>query len=130
MTHHLSGEDLSFTKNWYNIILTRDPQKAIISFSKVISNPTMEDLGYKLQYDLANYFISKNINFKIILSENLLKNPFKMLIDLCDFSEIKFHSKMLSWKREELQKMVSGQNIGIKMHNSNSFSPWEISPMK
>ena len=39
-----------------------------------------------------------------------------MLIDLCDFSEIKFHSKMLSWKKEELQKMVSGQNIGIKMY--------------
>ena len=129
MTHHLSGEDLSFTKNWYNIILTRDPQKAIISFSKVISNPTMEDLGYKLQYDLANYFISKNINFKIILSENLLKNPYKVLSDLCDFAKINFHSKMLSWKKGGIAEDGIWAKFWYKnVHNSNSFSPWESKP--
>ena len=89
MTHHLRGANFSFADDWYNIILTRDPQKAIISFSKVIPNPTMDDLGYKLQYDLANFFNSGKINFKVISSEeinpiNLLKNslPKEVLSDL------------------------------------------------
>ena len=125
MTHHLNGEDLNFTNNWYNIILTRDPQKAIISFSKVIPNPTIDDLGYKLQYDLANFFTSKNINFKVILSENLLKNPKEVLSDVCEFSKMKFNSQMLSWRKGGIVEDGVWAKYWYKnVHNSDGFSPW------
>ena len=125
MTHHLRGADFSFAEEWYNIILTRDPQKAIISFSKVIPNPTMEDLGYKLQYDLANFFTSKKINFKVVLSENLLKNPKKVLSDVCKFSKLKFNPQMLSWKKGGIvEDGVWAKYWYQNLHNSDGFSPW------
>ena len=124
MTHHLKGANFSFADDWYNIILTRDPRKAIISFSKVIPNPTLDDLGYKLQYDLANFFNSGKINFKVILSDNLLKNPKEVLSDLCKFSKIKFNSQMLSWKKGGIKDDGVWAKYWYKnVHNSDSFYP-------
>ena len=129
MTHHLRGADFSFAEDWYNIILTRDPQKAIISFSKVISNPTMDDLGYKLQYDLANFFTSKKINFKVISSENLLKNPKEVLSDICEFSKMKFNPQMLSWRKGGIVEDGVWAKYWYKnVHNSAGFSPWVNKP--
>ena len=129
MTHHLRGADFSFAEDWYNIILTRDPQKAIISFSKVISNPTMDDLGYKLQYDLANFFTLKKINFKVISSENLLKNPKEVLSDICEFSKMKFNPQMLSWRKGGIVEDGVWAKYWYKnVHNSAGFSPWVNKP--
>ena len=129
MTHHLRGADFSFAEDWYNIILTRDPQKAIISFSKVIPNPTMDDLGYKLQYDLANFFTSKKINFKVISSENLLKNPKEVLSDLCEFSKMKFNPQMLSWRKGGIVEDGVWSKYWYKnVHNSDGFSSWVNKP--
>ena len=129
MTHHLRGADFSFAEEWYNIILTRDPQKAIISFSKVIPNPTMDDLGYKLQYDLANFFTSKKINFKVISSENLLKNPKEVLSDVCEFSKMKFNPQMLSWRKGGIVEDGIWAKYWYKnIHNSDGFSPWVNKP--
>ena len=129
MTHHLRGADFSFAEEWYNIILTRDPQKAIISFSKVIPNPTIDDLGYKLQYDLANFFTSKKINFKVISSENLLKNPKEVLSDVCKFSKMKFNPQMLSWRKGGIVEDGVWAKYWYKnVHNSDGFSPWVNKP--
>ena len=129
MTHHLRGADFSFAEEWYNIILTRDPQKAIISFSKVIPNPTIDDLGYKLQYDLANFFTSKKINFKVISSENLLKNPKEVLSDVCKFSKMKFNPLMLSWRKGGIVEDGVWAKYWYKnVHNSDGFSPWVNKP--
>tara|TARA_Y100000768_G_scaffold14326_1_gene10005 strand:- start:2035 stop:2754 length:720 start_codon:yes stop_codon:yes gene_type:complete len=129
MTHHLRGADFSFAEKWYNIILTRDPQKAIISFSKVIPNPTMDDLGYKLQYDLASFFTSKKMNFKVISSENLLKNPKEVLSDVCEFSKMKFNSQMLSWRKGGIVEDGVWAKYWYKnVHNSDGFSPWVNKP--
>ena len=129
MTHHLRGANFSFAEEWYNIILTRDPQKAIISFSKVIPNPTIDDLGYKLQYDLANFFTSKKINFKVISSENLLKNPKEVLSAICKFSKMKFNPLMLSWRKGGIVEDGVWAKYWYKnIHNSDGFSPWVNKP--
>ena len=129
MTHHLRGADFSFAEEWYNIILTRDPHKAIISFSKVIPNPTMDDLGYKLQYDLASFFTTKKINFKVISSENLLKNPKEVLSDICEFSKMKFNSQMLSWRKGGIVEDGVWAKYWYKnVHNSDGFSSWLNKP--
>ena len=99
MTHHLDGQNIDFTKNWSNVILTRSPKKSIASFSKVIKNPTLQDLGYKLQYELAKEFQKNKIEFYLLESEDLLMNPEKHLRKICDFSNIKFSKKMLSWPK-------------------------------
>ena len=99
MTHHLAKTNVNFSRNWYHIILTRSPQSAYISFKKVISNPTVLDLGYKEQYAIALKFQKKNIPFYILSSEELLNSPKKELENLCDYLKINFDNNMLSWDR-------------------------------
>ncbi|MDA9809099.1 sulfotransferase family protein [Flavobacteriales bacterium] len=125
MTHHLKGVNLSFANSWSNIILTRNPQSAMISFSKVIQNPTMDDLGYELQYLLASSFKKKSIKFKIISSEELLKNPKEVLTKMCGFFNISFDSKMLSWKKGGIvEDGVWAPYWYGNVHNSEGFSPY------
>ena len=99
MTHHLAKTNVNFSRNWYHVILTRSPQSAYISFKKVISNPTVLDLGYKEQYAIALKFKKKNIPFYILSSEELLNSPKKELKNLCDYLKINFDNNMLSWDR-------------------------------
>ena len=99
MTHHLAKTNVNFSWNWYHIILTRSPQNAYISFKKVISNPTVLDLGYKEQYAIALKFQKKNIPFYILSSEELLNSPKKELENLCYYLKINFDNNMLSWDR-------------------------------
>lgn len=99
MTHHLAKTNVNFSRNWYHIILTRSPQSAYISFKKVISNPTVLDMGYKEQYAIALKFKKKNIPFYILSSEELLNSPKKELKNLCDYLKINFDNNMLSWDR-------------------------------
>tara|TARA_Y100001954_G_scaffold194189_1_gene209578 strand:+ start:605 stop:1330 length:726 start_codon:yes stop_codon:yes gene_type:complete len=99
MTHHLAKTNVNFSRDWYHVILTRSPQSAYISFKKVISNPTVLDMGYKEQYAIALKFKKKNIPFYILSSEELLNSPKKELENLCDYLKINFDNNMLSWDR-------------------------------
>ncbi len=122
MTHHLDGQNIDFAKNWCNIILTRSPKRSIASFSKVIKNPTLQDLGYKLQYELAKDFKKNKIEFYLIQSEYLLMNPEKHLEKICAFSKIKFSKKMLSWpKGGIIEDGIWAKYWYENVHNSTGF---------
>ena len=122
MTHHLNGQMVGFAKNWSNVILTRSPEKSIASFSKVIKNPTIQDLGYKLQFELAKEFQKNKIDFYLLEAEDLLMNPEKHLRKICDFSNIKFSKKMLSWpKGGNIADGVWAKYWYENVHNSTSF---------
>ena len=54
-----------------------------------------------------------------------------MLIDLCDFSEIKFHSKMLSWKKGGIAEDGIWAKYWYKnVHNLLVLVLGKVSPMK
>ena len=135
MTHHLDGQNIDFAKNWSNVILTRSPKKSIASFSKVIKNPTLQDLGYKLQYELAKEFQRNKIEFHLIEAEDLLMNPEKQLEKICAFSKIKFFKKMLSWPKggiieDGVWAKYWYENVhnstGFKEHNSQEETPLPV----
>ena len=122
MTHHLDGQNIGFAKNWYNVILTRSPKKSIASFSKVIKNPTLQDLGYKLQYELAKEFQKNKIEFYLLEAEDLPINPEKQMEKICTFSKIKFSKKMLSWpKGGIIEDGVWAKYWYENVHNSTGF---------
>ena len=53
MTHFLIDIDTEFLSKVSNIIFIRNPKEIIIvSYSKVIPNPTIKDIGVKQQYEL------------------------------------------------------------------------------
>ena len=123
MTHHLDGQNIDFAKNWCNVILTRSPKRSIASFSKVIKNPTLQDLGYKLQYELAKEFQKNKIEFYLLQAEDLLLNPEKHLKKICDFSKIKFSKKMLSWSKGGIiEDGVWAKYWYENVHNSTGFN--------
>ena len=122
MTHHLNGQNIDFAKNWCNIILTRSPKRSIASFSKVIKTPSLQDLGYRLQYELAKEFQKKKIDFHLLEAEDLLLNPEKQLKKVCDFSQIKFSKEMLTWNKGGIiEDGVWAKYWYENVHNSTGF---------
>ncbi|WP_040279927.1 sulfotransferase-like domain-containing protein [Psychroserpens damuponensis] len=97
MTHHLLDLDRSFMKGLTNVILTRNPSEMLPSFDKVIKNPTLYDVGYKLHMDLIEEFKKQNIDFVVLDSKNVLLNPEGVLRQLCEHIGILYDENMLKW---------------------------------
>lgn len=126
MTHHLLDLDRSFLPRLTNVILTRDPLEMLPSFARVINQPTLDDVGYKLHVELAEYLQSKGIKPIVIDSKNILLNPEKELKRLCALVEIPFDSRMLSWRagaREE--DGVWAPYWYANIHRSVGFIPYK-----
>ena len=90
MTHHLLDLDRTFMKDVVNVILTRDPKEMIPSFTKVIDNPTIGDIGYELHTELIEYFEQEEIEYVVLDSKKILLNPEKVLSEFCISSIIKW----------------------------------------
>ena len=99
MAHHLDDSDLSFIKKMKNIFLIRNPEQLIASLAQVIPNPTILDIGLKLEYEIFNYASSIKAFSVVIDSGEILKDPQKMLSMLCDKLAIPFSDKMLQWEK-------------------------------
>ena len=99
MAHHIKGLDITFTKNFYNIFLTRNPEMMITSLIKKIPNISIKDTGYKDQYDLLLSLLKMNKNPIVIDSKNLLLNPQKTLTKICQNIKIPFYGSMLKWEK-------------------------------
>ena len=98
MAHHFLGIDWDFILEMKNIIYIRNPKQLIASFAKVIDQPTLQDIGIELEFQL-NEFLIKNQRDPIILdSGELLKDPQKILRSICKKLAVPFTEKMLHWE--------------------------------
>lgn len=97
MSHHLRDEAHHHFLDAINVILIRNPRDMIISFSKVISKPTLQDLGLKESLYLLNYFKDNDSQVMVINSDDLLDKPSQYLQRWCNEMNIPFDGKMLSW---------------------------------
>lgn len=97
MAHHLLDPDWSFMKSFINIFLIRDPRQLIASFAQVIPNPTMRDIGVRQQYHMYEQMIEWGRPCLVVDSGDLLKDPTKYLMTLCDHLSIPFKAAMVSW---------------------------------
>ena len=125
MTHFLIDIDTAFLSKVYNIIFIRNPEEIIASYSKVIPNPKLEDIGVKQQYELY-LSLEKEDNTPIILdSKYLLQSPELMLNKLCDILEISFDKKMLKWKKgARKEDGIWAKHWYANVHNSTGFLPY------
>lgn len=97
MTHHLPGLDQGFLKGMVNIILTRHPEEMLPSYAKVVSNPQLHDVGYKMQVDLVGYLRAQNLPVVVLDAKKVLLNPKEQIQNLCAFIGISFEENMLHW---------------------------------
>jgi hypothetical protein len=94
--HHISISD-SFLFSSVNIFLIRNPAELILSFSKVIKSPTIEDIGIQKSLELYQYLLKNKKPAIVIDAGELLKNPPVMLEKICNSIQISFDKAMLSW---------------------------------
>ncbi len=97
MAHHLDGVDWSFLSELTNVFLIRNPRQLIASFAQVIPNPTMLDIGIELEYQIYKYLIEKGQKCIVLDSNEVLKNPKKVLNLLCSSLDLPFLDSMLNW---------------------------------
>jgi len=126
MAHHIKGLDVTFTKKFYNVFLTRNPKMMIASFIKKIPNISIRDTGYKDQYDLLLLLLKLNKKPIVIDSKSLLINPQKTLTKLCKHLKIPFYNSMLTWEKGGIKEDgIWAKNWYENVHNSTEFSSYE-----
>ncbi|MGB0525110.1 MAG: sulfotransferase family protein [Flammeovirgaceae bacterium] len=122
MAHHLTESDLSFLKQMKNLFFIRNPKQPIASFAQVIKYPTMQDIGVKHQYELYEYLIHAGHQPVVLDSGELLKNPKKVLMALCDSLAIPYDEAMLSWEAgPRPEDGVWGKHWYKNVHQSTGF---------
>ena len=125
MTHFLLGIDTEFLSEVVNIIFIRNPEEIITSYSKVIPNPSMNDIGVKQQYELFLDLERRGIEPIVLDSKYLLKNPELMLSKLCKILDVSFDEKMLKWKKGARKEDGVWAKYWYKnIHNSTGFLPY------
>jgi hypothetical protein len=99
MAHHYLSREPDHILSWENVILIRHPKKLLASFSKVIENPSIDDIGIKKAAEIFTYLQGKGKTPIVIDSDELLKNPEVYLEKLCNLLGIPFSKQMLSWQK-------------------------------
>ncbi len=99
MAHHiLEGVNMDWIKNIANCLLIRHPSDVILSYSKKNEIDNIQQLGYLQQIEIYKMLTEETGVPPIIIdAQDLLKEPRKILIEICKNLRIKFDDKMLSW---------------------------------
>ncbi len=97
MTHHLIHLDWGFMLKTANVMLIRNPREIIHSYSKVIPNPGIRDVGVEQQLELFTFLKKNGALHAVVDSRELLLNPPSVLKKLCEKLELPFDEKMLHW---------------------------------
>ena len=99
MTHHmLEHIDRSWMQQVSNCFLIRDPRRMLLSYAKVIPNPTFEQMGLAQQVEIFEYV--RGITGRVppvIEAREVLLDPAKTLRRLCDMLDVPFDKAMLRW---------------------------------
>ena len=123
MAHHYLSKEPAHILPWNNVILIRHPEKLLASFSKVIKNPTLDDIGIKKAAELFTYLKNQGKTPLVIDSDQLLKNPEGYLQKICKTLDIPFTKDMLSWQKGGIQEDgIWAQYWYGNVHNSTGFT--------
>jgi hypothetical protein len=98
MAHHFLSQEPNYLLHWDNVILIRHPAKLIASFSKVIPNPTLMDIGIKKASELVAFLLEHGKPPIVIDSDELMVDPAAYIRKLCGTLHISFTEAMLRWK--------------------------------
>jgi hypothetical protein len=100
MTHHIiKNTRMGWIKKGYNCFLIRHPSKVINSYIKKNTLKNIDDIGFKKQFEIFKDIKNQKLKYTVINSDNILKNPNKLIRALCKDLNIRFTKKMLSWTR-------------------------------
>lgn len=129
MAHHFLSEEPAYLKNWQNVFLIRHPRKLIASFAKVISNPTLNDIGIKKSFELVKYLEQNNKDIVVIDSDELMIHPENYLRELCGILDIPFYNSMLSWEQGGIpEDGIWAKHWYANVHKTTGFKVQQKKP--
>ena len=98
MAHHIfKYSDLSWIKHVTNLFLVRDPKEVIVSYQKRFPLTSHLQLGYSQQVQIAKTVADFTGDFPLVINaKDVLMNPKKVIMMLCDMISIDFEEEMLS----------------------------------
>ena len=99
MTHHLLPE---ISRDWLgqvaNCFLIRHPREMLASYVKIVETPELLDTGFPQQTEIFEWVRGHTGGVPPVLdSADVLRDPRRMLGQLCDALGIEFQKAMLSW---------------------------------
>ena len=97
IAHHLYDIEVDFLMGYHNIFYLRDPRRILTSMAKIMPDPSMMDIGIKVQYETMRRLKKANKKFLVLNSSDLLAAPASMLNKLCAELGIEFQNAMLQW---------------------------------
>lgn len=98
MTHHMLNDDFSWAKDLQHCFLIRNPAEVVNSYTNSRGVCTADDIGIVRQaeiFDILSDMTQQDI--PVIDSNEVLKNPEKVLSSLCQKLELPFEQNMLHW---------------------------------
>lgn len=104
MCYHCLEElkvDVDFLACQDNVFIIREPVSSIVSHHRIYPDMPLQAIGYKAQYEI--FCVLKKLTGKVpyvINSDDLAADPQHVIRKLCDYLNIEFLPRALSWKRE------------------------------
>ena len=127
MSHHIEELDLSFLLQHKILLLIRDPKLQIASFSKVIDEPILRDIGIKAQYDIYGFLNANAHPVTLIDAGELLHDPEVILSKACQELDIHFTKKMLNWNAGPIaEDGIWAKYWYLSVHQSTGFNEKEV----
>jgi len=124
--HYLGLEESRFLDKMEHFFLIREPRAVIKSFSKVIAQPELLDIGIRRQWEIAQELRERGQNIRVLDSEDILRNPEAQLRNLCLSLQISFYPQMLWWKEGARPEDGTWAKYWYKnVHQSRGFKPWK-----
>ncbi len=126
MTHHLLDLPKDFLLKCKNVVLIRHPAKVLLSYNKVIENPTLDDIGIRQSHELYQYLRQHKAHAYVADGDEILKDPAMQLQALCAACDIAFDEAMLQWPAGPIPEDGIWAKYWYKrVHRSTGFEPFE-----
>lgn len=127
MTHHMLDHiDRAWMRQVSNCFLIRDPRRMILSYAKVIPNPTSEQMGLAQQAEIFEYVRQTTNEIPpVIEARDVLLHPAKTLRRLCHALDVPFDEAMLRWPAgRRSTDGIWGKYWYANVEKSTEFQPY------
>lgn len=125
MAHHLVELDESFLSRSDNLLLVRDPEDMLPSLTIQVPDATLADTGLERQWRLYEQLRSLGQSPVVIDSRTLLKNPARVLEQVCLRIGLDYSPAMLHWPAgPRPEDGVWAKHWYHSVHRSTGFAPY------
>ena len=126
MAHHVPRDmGLGWTLGFRNVLLIRDPAEVVASYVRSREACEPEDIGLPQQGRLMELWDEQGVEVPVLDAGEFLRRPEAHLRWLCDWLDIPFTSRMLSWPPGPRDSDgVWAPHWYAAVWSSTGFEPW------